>query len=79
MMPNAMRTSPLAIRAGMMVCTPPAWYIEMEKYPYDTQVWRDWLILVQAKAGPPLPESDEWLPWLAARSSITTTPKAEGK
>jgi hypothetical protein len=34
---------------------PPLWYIEMEKWPYHTQDWKDWLRFNRANANPPLP------------------------
>jgi hypothetical protein len=34
---------------------PPAWCIEMGKWPYDTREWQDWLALKRANANPPLP------------------------
>ena len=41
---------------------PPAWCIEMGKWPYDTQDWKDWLSLKRANANPPLP-APKTLPW----------------
>jgi WD domain, G-beta repeat len=29
-------------RANLLAPQPPAWCIEMRKYPFDTQLWRDW-------------------------------------
>jgi hypothetical protein len=46
---------------------PPAWCIEMEKWPYDTQDWKDWLQFKRAHADPPLPDTPEWKEWRAAR------------
>jgi hypothetical protein len=46
---------------------PPPWCIEMEKWPYQTQDWKDWLRFKQANASPPLPDTPEWLLWVAAR------------
>jgi len=34
---------------------PPAWCIEMEKWPYDTAAWKQWLADVRADKKPPLP------------------------
>jgi WD domain, G-beta repeat len=34
---------------------PPAWCIEMEKWPYDTPEWRQWLADVHAGKNPSLP------------------------
>jgi WD40 repeat protein len=34
---------------------PPAWCIEMEKWPYNTPVWKRWLADVRAGNKPPLP------------------------
>jgi WD40 repeat protein len=46
---------------------PPAWCIELEKWPYHTQDWKDWLAYKRANANPPLPDTPEWKTWLAAR------------
>jgi len=35
---------------------PPAWCIEMKKWPYDTKAWRDWLTEKQMGNDPALPE-----------------------
>jgi WD40 repeat protein len=43
---------------------PPAWCIEMRKWPYDTQDWRDWLSFKKMKANPPLPGTPDWQPFL---------------
>lgn len=48
---------------------PPAWCIELEKWPYDTQDWKDWLTFKRANANPPLPDTAEWQPFLAAHRS----------
>jgi dipeptidyl aminopeptidase/acylaminoacyl peptidase len=45
---------------------PPAWCIEMEKWPYETQDWKDWLKYKRANASPPMPETPEWRNWVAA-------------
>jgi hypothetical protein len=34
---------------------PPAWCIEMEKWPYNTPIWKRWLADVHAGKKPPLP------------------------
>jgi len=47
---------------------PPAWCIELAKWPYDTSAWKDWLRFKRENAAPPLPNSSEWRPWLASRS-----------
>jgi hypothetical protein len=45
---------------------PPAWCIEMAKWPYQSQDWKDWLEFTTANAKPPLPDTDAWQPWIAA-------------
>jgi hypothetical protein len=45
---------------------PPTWCIEMEKWPYQTQDWKDWLQFRRVGANPPLPGTTEWHPWIAA-------------
>jgi hypothetical protein len=47
---------------------PPAWCIEMKKWPYQTQDWKGWLRFKRANANPPLPGTPEWEPWRAARN-----------
>jgi WD40 repeat protein len=44
---------------------PPAWCIEMEKWPYRSQDWKDWLRFKRANADPPLPNTAEWKDWIA--------------
>ena len=34
---------------------PPAWCIEMAKWPYDTPEWKQWLADTRAGKNPPLP------------------------
>jgi WD40 repeat protein len=46
---------------------PPAWCIEMKKWPYNSEDWRDWLRLRRGNADPPLPDTPEWLLWRASR------------
>jgi WD40 repeat protein len=46
---------------------PPDWCIEMQKWPYQTQDWKDWLKFKRANANPPLPDTAEWKSWIAAR------------
>jgi WD40 repeat protein len=48
---------------------PPAWYVEMEKWPYQTDEWKEWLRYKRANANPPLPGAAEWKSWLASRKS----------
>jgi hypothetical protein len=54
---------------------PPAWCIDMEKWPYQSQDWKDWLRFKRANANPPLPITREWQPWIAARDGAQSTPK----
>jgi len=35
---------------------PPDWCIEMEKWPYGTPAWKQWLTDKRAGKTPPLPE-----------------------
>jgi len=51
---------------AFLAAEPPAWCIEMEKWPYHTQDWKDWLRFKIANADPPLPDTPEWQPWIAA-------------
>ena len=45
---------------------PPAWCIEMAKWPYQSQDWEDWLKFKRANVNPPLPDTPEWAAWMAA-------------
>ena len=36
---------------------PPAWCIEMEKWPYRSQEWKDWLAAKRANAARPMPDT----------------------
>jgi TIR domain-containing protein/WD40 domain-containing protein len=47
---------------------PPAWCIEMGKWPYQTDAWKTWLRHRRAKAKPPLPNTPEWRQWIAAQA-----------
>jgi WD40 repeat protein len=46
---------------------PPAWCVELEKWPYQTQDWKDWLRHKRAYDSPPFPNTPTWQPWIAAR------------
>ena len=35
----------------------------MEKWPYQTQDWKDWLRYKRTNGDPPLPEKPEWQNW----------------
>jgi hypothetical protein len=54
-------------RAAALDLAPPAWCIEMQKWPYVSPDWKDWLAFERAKAHPPLPDSADWAAWIAAR------------
>ena len=53
-------------RAAFLDPEPPAWCIETEKWPYQTQDWKDWLQFQRANANPPLPGTAEWQAWREA-------------
>jgi WD40 repeat protein len=55
---------------------PPAWCIEMEKWPYQTADWKDWLKYKRASANPPLPDTPTWPSWIAARRATSKSPGA---
>src|SRR5262249_9078242 len=46
---------------------PPAWCIELEKWPYQSTDWKDCLRHSRLAAAPPLPDSPQWPAWIAAR------------
>jgi WD40 repeat protein len=46
--------------AAFLNLEPPAWCIEMEKWPYQTADWKNWLMNKRAGANPPLPDSSGW-------------------
>jgi len=48
---------------------PPAWCIEMNKWPYQSQDWKDWLKYKRANANPPLPDTPAWETWIADRAA----------
>ncbi|HEV2958119.1 MAG TPA: TIR domain-containing protein [Xanthobacteraceae bacterium] len=48
---------------------PPLWCIDMDKWPYHTQEWKDWLKFKRANLDPPLPDTPEWGPWLTNQKS----------
>ncbi len=58
---------------------PPDWCIDMEKWPYHTQDWKNWLKYKRANAKPPLPDTPEWQPWLATRQGDQASPDAVTK
>jgi WD40 repeat protein len=51
-----------------LAVAPPAWCIELEKWPYQTQDWKIWLKSMQAGFNPPLPSSREWRQWISEHS-----------
>jgi hypothetical protein len=53
---------------------PPAWCIDMEKWPYDAPVWKDWLKYQRANMKPPTPDTPEWKTWIAAQQTNSVTP-----
>jgi WD40 repeat protein len=53
-------------QAAFLDPQPPAWCIETEKWPYQTQDWKDWLQFQRANANPPLPSTAEWPAWREA-------------
>jgi WD40 repeat protein len=56
---------------------PPTWCIDMEKWPYETTEWKDWLKLKRAKLNPPHPYTKEWKEWLAAREATDGAAKQQ--
>jgi WD40 repeat protein len=46
---------------------PPDWCIERGKWPYEGQVWKDWLQFKRDGLRPPLPGTSEWSSWVKAR------------
>jgi len=53
-------------RGAFLDAVPPEWCIGMEKWPYQTQDWKDWLHFKRSHGNPPLPDSPEWQQWVAA-------------
>ena len=47
--------TPAQRKAFFLPPEPPAWCIEMEKWPYDTPAWKQWLADTRAGKNPPLP------------------------
>lgn len=54
-------------KKDFLASEPPDWCIEMEKWPYRSQDWKDWLKYKRQNANPPLPSSEDWSTWIAAR------------
>ncbi len=52
---------------GSLDPEPPSWCIELEKWPNDTQDWKDWLRFKRANANPPMPDAEGWSEWIASR------------
>ena len=48
---------------------PPIWCIETGKWPYETDDWKAWLKYKRGGLRPPLPDTTEWQPWVAARKA----------
>ena len=42
-------------KAFLLPPEPPTWCVEMEKWPYDTAEWKQWLADKGAGKNPPLP------------------------
>ena len=64
---KAKASSPVSFGGGAAFSTqPPAWCIETEKWPYQTQDWKDWLQFKRGNANPPLPNTAEWQAWREA-------------
>jgi WD40 repeat protein len=53
-------------KAAFLAPEPPAWCIERQRWPYDTQDWKLWLKYMRAQAKPPFPGTPEWRSWLSA-------------
>jgi len=51
---------------------PPAWCIELGKWPYHTKAWKQWLVFSRAKLDPPLPATAEWKSFLTAHQGDST-------
>ena len=47
--------TPFQRKAFFLPPEPPAWCIEMEKWPYNTPAWKQWLADTRAGKNPPLP------------------------
>jgi WD40 repeat protein len=45
-------------KAAFLDSEPPAWCIETQKWPNQTQAWKDWLARRQAGQNPPMPKAD---------------------
>ena len=54
-------------QAAFLDPEPPPWCVEMAKWPYDTEDWRDWLEFVRSDQDPPLPASPQWGEWIDTR------------
>ena len=49
--------TPTQRKAFFLPPEPPAWCIEMAKWPYNTRIWKQWLADKRAGKNPPLPSA----------------------
>jgi hypothetical protein len=50
--------TPAQRKAFFLPPEPPPWCIELEKWPYDTEEWKQWLRDTRAGKNPPLPATE---------------------
>jgi WD40 repeat protein len=50
--------TPAQRKAFYLLREPPQWCIELEKWPYNTDAWRQWLSDTRADKNPPLPTAE---------------------
>ena len=49
--------------AAFLEAGPPAWCIELGKWPYDSNSWKDWLAYTRIGLDPPYPGTPGWENW----------------
>jgi hypothetical protein len=50
--------TPAQRKAFFLLPEPPRWCIELEKWPYHTDVWKQWLSDIRAGKNLPLPDAE---------------------
>jgi WD40 repeat protein len=50
---------------------PLAWCIDLEKWPYQSESWKEWLKYRRAGDNPPLPNTSDWGTWVNPKYAVT--------
>lgn len=71
--------SPSQREQFFLTAEPPAWCIELNKWPYASAAWKDWLRYRRENLSPPMPDSPQWPAWIANQEGHNGTSKALAK